>query len=66
MENEFWTTDEVVEFLGVSRITLQNWIKAGKITVYKTGVGNRNLYKKTDVRALLVPHPIEHPADKAA
>ena len=45
METKWMTSDDVVEFLGISPATLYRLIKSGKITCYKTSE-----YKSAKVR----------------
>ncbi len=52
------TTDEVAERLGVTRRTVQNWIKAGELACYQFGTGKGTTYRidPQDVEAFLKKH----------
>lgn len=47
-EQEFYTTEELTEFFGLSRYTLWRACKAGLLKVSKKD-GVRNLYSRKDV-----------------
>lgn len=44
---------EAAEFIGVDKITLRNWEKNKKITVYRDPINAHRLYKKEDLEELL-------------
>jgi excisionase family DNA binding protein len=52
------TTDEVAERLGVTRRTVQNWIKAGELACYQFGEGKGTTYRidPQDLAAFLKQH----------
>jgi excisionase family DNA binding protein len=52
------TTDEVAERLGVTRRTVQNWIKAGELACYQFGEGKGITYRidPQDLQAFLKKH----------
>jgi excisionase family DNA binding protein len=52
------TTDEVAERLGVTRRTVQNWIKAGELACYQFGEGKGTTYRidPKDLEAFLKKH----------
>jgi excisionase family DNA binding protein len=52
------TTDEVAERLGVTRRTVQNWIKAGELVCYQFGEGKGATYRvdPKDLEAFLKQH----------
>jgi excisionase family DNA binding protein len=52
------TTDEVAEHLGVTRRTVQNWIKAGERACSRFGEGKGATYRidPKDVEAFLKKH----------
>jgi excisionase family DNA binding protein len=52
------TTDEVAERLGVTRRTVQNWIKAGELACYQFGEGKGTTYRidPKDLEAFLKRH----------
>jgi len=49
--SEFLTTKEVIDFLDVSRRTVQAWVKGGKLNPAKD-VQGRNLFSIAEVKAL--------------
>ena len=53
MAPEWMTTDDVCEYLQVSRSTVYRWVSEGKLPGYKFG-GTRR-YKREDVDALAEP-----------
>lgn len=55
---ELLTTDEVAEKIGVTRRTVQNWIKAGELACYQFGTGKGATYRidPRDVEAFLKRH----------
>jgi excisionase family DNA binding protein len=52
------TTDDVAERLGVTRRTVQNWIKSGELACYQFGEGRGTTYRidPKDVEAFLKKH----------
>jgi excisionase family DNA binding protein len=52
------TTDEVADQLGVTRRTVQNWIKAGELACYAFGEGKGTTYRidPQDLEAFLKKH----------
>lgn len=44
-------TKEVMEILGVSRRTVQTWVKSGKLAVKKDAQG-RNIFTSTDIESM--------------
>lgn len=52
------TTDEVAERLGVTRRTVQNWIKAGELACYQFGEGKGTTYRidPKDLEVFLKKH----------
>lgn len=52
--NDLLTVEEVIELLGVHRVTLQNWRKQGKLRALKLGPHRRLVrFKRQDIEALL-------------
>lgn len=49
MQDRFMCTEELTEFLHVSRVTIFRYMRAGKITAHK--LGRRNLYSVAEVMA---------------
>jgi excisionase family DNA binding protein len=50
---DFLTVGEAAEQLGVSRSTLRNWDKAGKLKPYRHPVNGYRLYVREDLERLL-------------
>lgn len=50
---EWLTRDEVAEMLHVSLCSLWLWQKKGKLIPF--GIGNRVLYKRSDIESVLIP-----------
>lgn len=50
---EYLTRNQVCLILKVNLSTLWNWQKKGKLVPY--GIGNRVLYKRSDIDAVLIP-----------
>ena len=50
---EWLTRNEVAELLKVDLSTLWNWQKKGKLIPF--GLGNRVLYKRSDIESKLIP-----------
>ena len=48
----FYTTDEAVEYLGVSRATLYNLKDAGKLRQYRKGFSRTVYWSKDEMDAL--------------
>ena len=44
---------EAAEYIGVSRNTLRNWGRDGKIAEHRHPINNYRLYKKSDLTQLL-------------
>ncbi len=53
MNNKFLLIKDAADFLGVSKITLRNWDKAGKLTAYRHPISNYRVYKSEDLEKLL-------------
>ena len=50
---EYLTVGEAAETLGVSRSTLRNWDRAGKLSAYRHPVNGYRLYSRKDIEGLL-------------
>jgi excisionase family DNA binding protein len=55
---QLMTTDEVAERLGMTRRTVQNWIRAGELACYQFGEGKGITYRidPKDLEAFLKKH----------
>ncbi|MFV1969068.1 MAG: helix-turn-helix domain-containing protein [Pirellulaceae bacterium] len=51
--DEYLLIAEAAEFLGVSRNTLRNWGREGKIVEHRHPINNYRLYKQSDLEELL-------------
>jgi len=49
----YLSTSEACKYLGVSRETLNNYVKAGRLHRYKRGIGRAAYYKQSDLDRLL-------------
>jgi excisionase family DNA binding protein len=50
---DYLTVGEAAERLGVSRATLRNWDKAGKLTPHRHPVNRYRLYRRSELEELL-------------
>jgi excisionase family DNA binding protein len=50
---DYLTVGEAAKTLGVSRSTLRNWDKAGKLKAYRHPVNGYRLYSRQQLEALL-------------
>ena len=50
---EYLTVGEAATTLGVSRSTLRNWDKAGKLKAYRHPVNGYRLYNRNELEALM-------------
>lgn len=57
--DEYITIDEACAILGVSRATLHNYFKQGKVQKYNKGITRRVLYKRTEIERLAEIKPAE-------
>jgi len=53
MNNKLISIQTASEMLGVSKLTLRNWDKAGKLKAYRNPINNYRMYKLEEVEALL-------------
>lgn len=51
--SNYLTVGEAAETLGVSRSTLRNWDKAGKLKPYRHPVNGYRLYSRNELETLL-------------
>jgi excisionase family DNA binding protein len=49
MNEKFIKIKEAAKILGVSKLTLRNWDKAGKLVAYRHPINNYRMYKFEDV-----------------
>lgn len=52
--DEYMLIGEAAKFMGVCLNTLRNWEKAKKIKVYRHPINKYRLYKREDLRELLI------------
>lgn len=50
---EYLTRNELAELLKCDISTIHNWAKRGKLLAY--GIGNRVLFKRNEVEAMIIP-----------
>lgn len=53
MEKKYLTIKEAGEKLGVSKLTLRNWDKAGKLTAMRHPMNNYRVYLAEDLEKLI-------------
>ena len=53
MEGKFIQIKEAAEMLGVSKLTLRNWDKAGKLVALRHPLNNYRVYKSEDIDHIL-------------
>lgn len=51
--NDYLTVGDAATTLGVSRSTLRNWDKAGKLKAYRHPLNGYRLYSRAELEALL-------------
>jgi excisionase family DNA binding protein len=52
-------TEEAYKHLGVSRQTLNKYVRQRKLTQYKPGVGQTVYYKQSELDLFKAMHPVE-------
>src|SRR3989338_8085344 len=52
--NEYITIKEAAKILGVSKITLRNWDKAGKLQAHRHPLNNYRIYKTGDIEKITI------------
>lgn len=55
--DEFITTPEAMQILGVKQYTIYKYVKQGKLIPYRSGVGNGSMYLRSQVEELAKPKP---------
>jgi len=53
MNNDFIQIKEASQLLGVSKLTLRNWDKSGKLMSYRHPINNYRIYKRDDIMNLI-------------
>ena len=53
MEGQSVTIREAAKMLGVSKLTLRNWDKSGKLLAYRHPINNYRVYKIDDIKNLV-------------
>lgn len=53
MSEEMVTIKEAAKMLGVSKLTLRNWDRSGKLLAYRHPISNYRIYKVEDLRNVL-------------
>ena len=53
MEGKYIKIKEASEMLGVSKLTLRNWDKAGKLLASRHPISNYRVYKTEDIEKIL-------------
>lgn len=51
--DEYLTVGEAADILGVSRSTLRNWDRSGKLKAYRHPINRYRLYRREDLEHLL-------------
>jgi excisionase family DNA binding protein len=62
---DYFTVAEAAEFLGVSRSTLRNWDRSGKLKASRHPVNHYRLYLKENLESLLRQLQAANPGGKA-
>lgn len=52
-EETYYNTSEACKHLGVTRETLNNYVKGGRLRRYKSGIGRTSYYKLDDLNKFL-------------
>jgi excisionase family DNA binding protein len=53
MEDKYIQIKEAAEILGVSKLTLRNWDKAGKLSAHRHPLNNYRVYKAEDIEKII-------------
>lgn len=53
MHNRLITIKEAAEILNVSKLTLRNWDKAGKLTAFRHPINNYRVYSLEDIESII-------------
>lgn len=61
MNEDFIQIKEAAEILGVSKLTLRNWDKSGKLVAYRHPINNYRVYKSEDIHNIIKKiQPVEN------
>jgi len=60
IKDDYVTTSEAANILGINRVTLHRWVKQGALRAYSLGP-RRVLFKRSDLSQLLKPLQAEAP-----
>ena len=52
MSNKFLLIRDAAKLLGVSKLTLRNWDKAGKLSAYRHPISNYRVYRVEDLEKI--------------
>ena len=68
-EREFYTTNQIAKLIGVTQMTVINWIKGSKLEAFRTIGGHRRITKKAvwefcKTHSLPVPEELQHFANE--
>ena len=64
MNELFIQIKEASEILGVTKLTLRNWDKSGKLKSFRHPINNYRIYKKSDIEKILNTISISNTEDK--
>lgn len=53
MNSKLIQIKEAAEVLGVSKLTLRNWDKAGKLVAFRHPINNYRVYKREDIERII-------------
>ncbi|MDO8574394.1 MAG: MerR family DNA-binding transcriptional regulator [bacterium] len=53
MSNKFMLISEAAKFLEVSKLTLRNWDRAGKLNAYRHPISNYRVYRVEDLEKII-------------
>jgi excisionase family DNA binding protein len=53
MKGKLIQIKEAAEILGISKLTLRNWDKEGKLTAYRHPINNYRVYRSEDIEKII-------------
>ncbi len=53
MNEKFVTIKEAAAILGVSKLTLRNWDRGGKLSAYRHPISNYRIYKTDELQKII-------------